>query len=74
MGFKSKLTTLHIAYSVQVKSYFHRSIMLGPSWVCNLNHWKNNALSPPPVLYRRYTTTMRFILSPDATDSSLMRL
>lgn len=47
MGFKSKLTTLHIAYSVQVKSSFHRSIMLGPSWVCNLNHWKNNALSPP---------------------------
>lgn len=48
--FKSKLTTRHIAYSVQVKSSFHHSVIARPVRVCNPNQWKNNALRPPPTL------------------------
>lgn len=70
--FNPKLTSLHIAYSVQVNSSLHRSIILGQlgsvTWITGKIGAK------PPVLYRRYTATMCFFLSVDAMDSSLMRL
>lgn len=46
MAIKSKLTIQQVAYNVQVKSSFHRSVIARPVQVCNLNQGKNNALRP----------------------------